>query len=298
MTKIKNKFGKELISYIFITIGIIISSYALEGILIPNTILDGGITGISIMCSKLTPLTVSHFILVLNIPFIIIGYKNLGKRFLIKAIYSMSAYSICLSIMHRVTPLTDQILLATVFGGFMLGLGCGIVIKMGGCLDGTESAAIVISKKFPISVGQVILIFNLIIFGIAGIIFGIDRALYSLLTYFITYKVIDVVSEGLEQAKAALIITDKADGISKEIYKRLGRTTTTIQGDGLITGKKEVLYCVLTRMEIYELRKIVEDIDEGVFITITDVSEIIGNHIKKKELTTLKKIKTKNKELN
>ena len=164
---------------------------------------------------------------------------------------------------------------------------------MGGCLDGTESAAIVISKKFPVSVGEIILVFNLIIFGIAGMIFGIDRALYSLLTYFITYKVIDIVSEGLEQAKAAMIITDKADNISKEIYNRLGRTTTTIKGDGLITGKKEVLYCVLTRMEISELKKIVEDVDEGVFITITDVSEIIGNHIKYKEKKTLKRLKKK-----
>lgn len=300
MRKIKNNFIKEIISYILITLGILIASYALEGILIPNTILDGGVTGISIICSKLTPLSVSHFVFVLNIPFIAIGYKHLGKNFLIKAIYSMAVYSLCLSVMSKVDPLTDQILLATVYGGFMLGLGCGIVIKMGGCLDGTESVAIVISKKMPVSVGQIILIFNLIIFGVAGIIFGIDRALYSLLTYFITYKVIDIVSEGLEQAKAAMIITDKADNISSEIFKRLGRTTTTIKGDGLITGKKDILYCVLTRMEIAELRKIVENIDEGVFITITDVSEIIGTHIKASEKKTLRKInrnKRKNKEL-
>ena len=296
MAKIKTNYGKEILSYILITIGILIASYSLEGILIPNTILDGGITGISIILSKVTPLSVSNFILVLNIPFIIIGYKNLGRGFLIKSIYSMSVYSISLHLMSNLSPLTDQILLATVYGGFMLGLGCGIVIKMGGCLDGTESAAIVISKKMPISVGQIILCFNLIIFGIAGIIFGIDRALYSLLTYFITFKVIDLVAEGLEQAKAALIITDKGDNISKEIYNRLGRTTTTIQGNGLVSGKKEILYCVLTRMEISELRKIVEDIDEGVFITITDVSEIIGNHIKKRENRTLKKLKRKAKE--
>ena len=296
MAKIKTNYGKEILSYILITIGILIASYSLEGILIPNTILDGGITGISIILSKVTPLSVSNFILVLNIPFIFIGYKNLGRGFLVKSIYSMVVYSVALHLMSNLSPLTDQILLATVYGGFMLGLGCGIVIKMGGCLDGTESAAIVISKKMPISVGQIILCFNLIIFGIAGIIFGIDRALYSLLTYFITYKVIDLVAEGLEQAKAALIITDKGDNISKEIYNRLGRTTTTIQGDGLVSGKKEVLYCVLTRMEISELRKIVEDIDEGVFITITDVSEIIGNHIKRREKRTLKKLKTKTKE--
>ncbi|MBP3799809.1 MAG: YitT family protein [Bacilli bacterium] len=280
MTKIKNSMFKEAISYIIITIGVIISSYALEAILIPNTILDGGVTGIAIIISKLTPLTISHLVFVLNIPFIYIGYRHLGKRFLIKTIYSMAMFTLFLYLFSELDPVTDEILLATVFGGFLLGLGCGIVIKMGSCLDGTESVSMVISKKLPVSVGQIVLIFNIIIFSVAGFIFGIDRALYSILTYFITYKLIDFVSEGLEQGKAAMIITDRSIDISKEIYKRLGRTTTTIKGDGLISGKKEVLYCVLTRLEISELRKIAEEIDESVFITITDVSEIIGNHIK------------------
>lgn len=280
MKKIKNRYIKEILSYFIITIGIIIASYALETILIPNTILDGGITGVSIIISKLTPLSISNLIFVLNIPFLIIGYKHLGKNFLIKAIYSMLMYSIFLFLFEKVTPLTDQILLATVYGGIILGLGCGIVIRFGGCLDGTETVAIVISKNHSVSVGQIILFFNLIIFSTAGITFGIDRAMYSLLTYFITSKVIDFVSEGLEQGKAAMIITENADNISKEIYKRLGRTTTIIKGDGLISGKKEVLYCVLTRIEIPELRRIAQDVDESVFITISDVSEIIGNHIK------------------
>lgn len=280
MTKVKSTFLNEFISYVVITIGVIISSYALETILIPNTILDGGVTGIGIIITKLTPLNLSQLVFVLNIPFIYVGYRHLGKRFLIKTIYGMAIFSLFLHLFSGLEPLTDEILLATVFGGFLLGLGCGIVIKMGSCLDGTESVSMVISKKLPISIGQIILIFNIIIFSVAGAIFGIDRALYSLLTYFITYKVIDFVSEGLEQGKAAMIITDRSIDISKEIYKRLGRTTTTIKGDGLISGKKEVLYCVLTRLEISELRKIAEEIDESVFITITDVSEIIGNHIK------------------
>ena len=280
MAKIKNSIFSEFISYLIITIGVIIASYALETILIPNTILDGGVTGIAIIISKLTPLTVSNLVFVLNIPFIYIGYKHLGKRFLFKTIYSMAAFTLFLYLFSNLDPLTDEILLATVFGGFLLGLGCGIIIKMGSCIDGTESVSMVISKKLPVSVGQIVLIFNIVIFSVAGVIFGIDRALYSLLTYFITYKVIDFVSEGLEQGKAAMIITDRSIDISKEIYKRLGRTTTTIKGDGLISGKKEVLYCVLTRLEVSELRKIAEEIDESVFITITDVSEIIGNHIK------------------
>lgn len=263
-----------------ITFGAILASFALECFLIPNTILDGGVTGISIILSKVSIFPMGILIIFLNIPFMYVGYKNMGKNFLVKAIYSMVVFSLSLSIFGRMDAITDQMLLATVYGGLLLGVGCGVVIRFGGCLDGTESIAIVISKEFPISVGQIILLINLLIYTVAGLIFGIDRALYSLLTYFITFKVIDYVSEGLEQAKATIIITDNGMDISKEIYKRLGRTTTKLEGEGLISGSKEVLYCVMTRIEIPELRRITEDIDRSVFITVLDVSSIIGNHIK------------------
>lgn len=290
MDKIKNKSMKNILSLIMITIGALLASFSLETLLIPNTILDGGITGISIILSKITSLPISVLIIIINIPFLYIGYKNMGKNFLIKAIYSMSIFSMGLLFFATLESITNQMLLATVYGGFLLGIGCGLVIRFGGCLDGTESIAIIISKKHPISVGQIILIINLIIYMIAGLIFGIDRALYSLLTYFITFKVIDTVSEGLEQGKAAMIITDHGKEISKEIYKRLGRTTTKIRGEGLISGEKEILYCVMTRIEIPELRRIAEETDESAFITITDISEIIGNHIK-----STKKMKKLNK---
>lgn len=280
MRKIKNNKIREIISFILITLGTAISSFALENFLIPNTILDGGITGISIIVNKLTNIPLGILIILINIPFIYIGYKNLGKQFLIKAIYSMTVYSIFISIFETLPKATNQIILATAYGGILLGIGCGLVIKFGGCLDGTESVSIVISKKTSLSVGQIILIFNLIIYAIVGIIFGFDRAMYSLLTYFITFKVIDFVSEGLEQGKAAMIVTENGHVISKEIYKRLGRTTTTIEGQGLLSGKKDVLYCVITRLEVPELRRIANDVDDSAFITITDLSEIIGNHIK------------------
>lgn len=263
-----------------LTFGAILAAFALETFLIPNTILDGGVTGISIIISKVSFLPVSLLVLILNIPFLYIGYKNMGYHFLIRAIYSMIIFSLFLSIFQYIEPMTEQMLLATVYGGVLLGLGVGFVIHFGGCVDGTESIALVVSKKTSLSVGQVVLFFNLIIFGVAGIIFGLDRAMYSLLTYFITYKVIDFVSDGFLQLKAALIVTNRGTDMAKEIYKRLGRTVTTIKGRGLISGDKEVMYCVLTRIEIYELRHIAEDMDESAFITILDVSDIIGNHIK------------------
>lgn len=280
MSMIKNKATRNIVNFIMLTIGTIIAAFALEQFLIPNTILDGGITGISIIIYKLTNIPLSILVVALNIPFLYVGYRNLGKKFLVRAIYSMLTFSLFLSFFEVFKPFTEEILLATVFGGALLGLGVGLIIKCGGCNDGTESVAIVISKKTNLSVGQIVLVFNLIIYGVAGFIFGFDRAMYSLLTYVITFKVIDFVSEGLEQAKAAMIITDKGSSISKEIYKKLGRTTTTLKAKGLISGEKEVMYCVLTRIEIFELRHIVEEMDESAFVTITDVSDIIGNHIK------------------
>lgn len=295
MLRVKAQKTKKVLSFIMLTIGSILAAFALETFLIPNTILDGGVTGISIIISKLTDFPVGLLVLILNIPFVFIGYKNLGRDFLVRAIYSMVLFSCSLSYFQYIEPITEQMLLATVYGGVLLGVGVGIVIHSGGCVDGTESVALVVSKRTTLSVGQVVLLFNLVIYSVAGFIFGLDRAMYSLLTYFITFKVIDWVSLGFEQLKAALIITEKGSDMAREIYKRLGRTVTTIRGKGLISGDKEVMYCVLTRIEIYELRHIAEEMDESAFITILDVSDIIGNHIKstqhigRKKLGILKK---------
>ena len=280
MSKIKNKNLKFLVSFVMITIGSMFAAIALENFLLPNTVLDGGINRISIIFSKLFNLPLSVLVVVLNIPFMYIGYRHLGKAFLYRTIYAIVAFSLFLEVFHKFDAFTEEILLATVFGGMLLGVGVGMIIRFGGCIDGTESLAMVISKKTNFSVGQIVLCFNLIIYTVAGFIFGFDRAMYSLLTYVITFKVIDAVSEGLEQAKAALIVTEKGTKLSKEIYEKLGRTTTTIRGKGLISGEKEVLYCVLTRIEIFELRHIVDKMDESAFVTILEVSEIIGEHIK------------------
>lgn len=289
MEKFKAKKYQTLINFFMLTLGSIIGAFALETILIPNTILDGGVTGISIIISKLTSIPLSILVLILNIPFVYVGYKNMGKGFLMRAVYSMVLFSLSLSYFAYFDTLIDTILLATVYGGALLGLGVGLVIHAGGCVDGTESVALVISKRTSLSVGQVVLIFNLIIYFVAGFIFGIDRALYSLLTYFITYKVIDLVSEGFEQAKAALIVTEKGTDMAEEIYKRLGRTVTKLKGKGLISGEKEVLYCVLTRIEVFELKRICENLDQSSFISILEVSEIIGDHIKSNKKKKLKR---------
>lgn len=274
------KKTNNIISYIVIIFGAALAAFSLDTLLLPNTILDGGINGISIIISKLTSISLSILVLILNIPILLFGYKKIGKEFLIKSIYAMVIFAILLKIFDIINPITDEMLLATVFGGALLGMGVGIVMKFGGCLDGTETISIILSKKTNLSVGQIILLFNLVIYSIAGYVFGVDRALYSILTYFISYKLIDIIIIGFDQTKEALIITDRGEDLAKEIFEKLGRTTTTIKGEGLISGKKNIIYCVLTRMEIYDLKKIVRDMDETAFITISDVSEIIGKHIK------------------
>ncbi len=280
--KKKKGIASNILSILLIIVGCALASFSIGAILIPNLILDGGINGISIMLGQVTSIKTSIYIILLNIPFILLGYKTLGKEFVFKALFAMLVFS---GMLYYTETLDIQIhdkLLATIYGGLVLGFGVGIIIRYGGCLDGTEIAAIIVSKKTNFSVGQIVLICNVFIYGTAGFIFGFDRALYSLLTYFITFKVIDFVSEGLEQGKAVLIITNQSAKVAKDIYEKLGRTVTSFEGKGMINGETMILYSVITRLELTELRNIVNADDVQAFVTVIDVSEIIGSHIKKR----------------
>lgn len=282
--KIKNfkrKFISNLIDFTIIFLGAIITAYSLDIFLIPNSMIDGGITGISMMLSQITNIKLGILILAINLPFLALGWKNNGKIFLAKTLYAMIIFSLLLSYFNGFNEITDDMLLASAFGGILLGLGTGLIIHHGGCLDGTEVIAILLSKKSSMSVGQVVLFFNMIIYSVSSFLYGWDRALYSLLTYFITFKIIDLIDDGLNQAKAVMIITDKSETISENIYRKLGRTVTFLDGEGFVSGQKVILYCVITRVEVSDLKKIVEDDDNSAFVTISDVSEIVGNHIKK-----------------
>ena len=278
----KNIFKDYFVPFIMITLGAFMAAFSLENFLVPNTVLDGGITGISIILNQLTGYSMSIFIVIINLPFMFIGFRHLGLRFLVSGIYSMAVFTMFIQVFEHMANATSSELLAVVFGGVILGLGVGLVLKFGGCLDGTEIIAMLVSKKSGFSTGQIIFVINIVIYAVAGFLFGWDRAMYSLLTYFISFKMIDIIEEGLEQAKAAMIITDNAQNISETIYNRLGRTCTIIKGEGLISGTKTVLYCVVTRLEVGELKRIIKEYDGSAFVTISDVSEIIGTHIKQK----------------
>lgn len=280
--EIENAKLREFVAMIMITVGAIIAAMALEMFLVPVKILDGGVVGVSFIINQLCRVPMGIVIVILNIPFFIVGFKQIGKSFVIKATYAMLIFSVMLEVFKPVDA-TEDALLATVFGGIFLGIGVGLVLKNGGCIDGTEAAALLIGKKTQFSVGQIILAINIVIYTAAGFLFGLDRAMYSLITYFITSKVIDMIETGLEQAKAVMIITNNANSIADNIYKRLGRTVTLMEGEGLISGKKVVLYCVVTRIELNELYKIIRADDNSAFVTVSDVSEIVGKHIKRKK---------------
>lgn len=279
--QIKGKTRRIIFNLIMIAVGAIIAAFAIEEFLVPCLILDGGVIGIGIMVNNLAGIPLSILTIVFNVPFLIIGAKKMGYPFILKSAFAMIIFSIFLEVFAPLSNMTDEYLLAVCFGGVILGAGVGLVIRGGGCLDGTETVAIILNRKFKFPVGRTVLIFNVIIYFIAGCLFGFDRAMYSLLTYFVTSKVLDLVETGLEQAKAAMIITDEGKEIADRIYKDLGRTVTVMYGQGLVSGKKVVMYCVLSRFEIFELKRIINSIDTSAFITISDVSEIIGTHVKK-----------------
>ena len=274
-------FKEHLFPVIMIIVGAACAAFSIECFLIPNTILDGGVTGVSMMINYLTGIRLSILVIVINIPFFFVGCKALGKRFLLRAVIAMAAFSGFLEVCKLIPTVTSSELLAVVFGGVLLGVRVGTVLRHGGCLDCTEIAAMLLSKNVSASTGQIIFMINIFIYITAGILFGWDRAMLSLLTYFITFKLIDIVQEGMEQAKAAMIITDHAADIADTIYQQLGRTCTFISAEGLVSGStKTVLYCVITRVEVNQLKRIISEADVSAFVTISEVSEIIGNHVK------------------
>ncbi len=277
--------GKVAKRALFLTLGAVLMAVGLEIFLVPNLIMDGGIVGISIILSHLTGVNLGLFLFFLNVPFFFIGYKQIGKTFAISTLYGIAIMSISTAVFHPVPAFTEDILLATVFGGIVLGTGVGLVIRYGGSLDGTEILAIIINKKLPFSVGEVVMFFNLFIFSCGGFVFGWDRAMYSILAYFIAFKTIDIVIEGLDQSKSVWIISDKDHDIGEALMARLGRGVTYLKGEGAYTGDdKKVIFCVISRLEEAKLKSIVEEVDPSAFLAVADIAEVRGGRFKKKSI--------------
>ncbi|CEH29923.1 hypothetical protein AM501_19105 [Aneurinibacillus migulanus] len=269
----------------FIILGSILMAIGLEIFLVPNQIIDGGIVGISIILSHLTGMKLGIFLFVLNLPFLILGYKQIGKTFALSTLLGVTVMSIVTSFLHPVPELTEDPLLAAVFGGIILGIGVGMVIRYGGSLDGTEIIAIVFNKRLPFSVGETVMFFNIFILGSAGFVFGWDRAMYSLMAYFIAFKMIDVTIQGLDESRSVWIISEKHREIGDALLARLGRGVTYLNGEGAYTGDdKKVIFCVVTRLEEAKLKSIIEDIDEAAFLAVGAINNVKGGNFKKKDI--------------
>jgi len=282
MTK-KKRIIKEIRQLIMITLGAVIAAAGLEFFLVPNNILDGGVIGLSIIAAELTGLTMSIFLIVLNLPFLYIGFRKIGMKFTIHTLYGVIVLSASTAYLHHFEPVTNDLFLATVIGAVILGTGVGLVIRTGGALDGSEIIAILVSKKRPVSVGQFIMIVNVFIFILAAfLVFSWETAMYSIITYYIAYKMIDIVVEGMEELKSVTIISDMPEEISAELMKQLGRGMTYIQGQGVFTGEpKKIIYTIVTRIELSTLRSIVEDIDPNALVAIENIADVSGSNFDK-----------------
>lgn len=281
------KIGDVIRRSMLIIIGAALAGYALEAVLIPNAVIDGGVTGLSIMGNHVFGIPLGILLFVLNLPFIYLGYKQVGKTFAFYSVIGIAALSVSTMVMSGIGPILTEKdeLLVVLSGGVMLGVGVGLVLRNGGALDGTDVLAVLISSKVPFSVGDVILFINAFIFTGAGFIFGLESALYSATTYYIAKVVIDVVQVGLESSKSVRVITKHPREIGQAIQERLGRGITYTHGtSGFSEESIEILNCIITRMEENKVLTIIREYDSTAFVVISDVSEVKGGNFKKRNI--------------
>lgn len=276
---------KHLEKFFFITLGAFLAAFSIQVFFIPNQIIDGGIIGISIMINILSGIPLGIFTFLFNIIFLVFGYKQIGKNFVLTSVYSISIFSLFIALLSNMPMVTDDVILGSVFGGIVLGIGVGLILRYGGYLDGTEVVAIILNEKSIFSVGQILMFINLFILSGAAWIFGWDRAFYSILAFFIVQKTVDVVLEGLDEEKAAIIISDEAEEIASAIEWRLGRMVTFIDSRiGEVKERKTLLYTTVTRLELSKLLLIIHEKDAGAFVTISDVADVMAGKYKKKSI--------------
>lgn len=282
----KQYIAKSIGQKIIVIIGGLIAAYGLEAVLIPNNVSDGGITGISIVISELTPVSLGMLIALLNIPFIYLGYKQIGKTFAINSVIGIASLAIGTSLMHHVpTIITGDALLITVVGGIILGMGMGLALRNGGALDGIDMLAVLLSRKLPFSTSDLILFLNFFVFIVVSFVFGFKGALLSAIAYYIASKVIIIVEEGLSGSKTYKIITKEPVQMVETIRDRLGRSATFSTVYGAYSHQEfQEITCVINRMEESKIKGIIKEIDPNAFVTVYEVVEVKGGSFKKQNI--------------
>ncbi|KLU67905.1 hypothetical protein DEAC_c03120 [Desulfosporosinus acididurans] len=276
--QIKETFSWQLLKHLLgIILGATIVSVSINTLIIPNRIADGGVTGIAIILHYLFKWPVSWIILALNIPLFIVGLKLVGRRFLLLSVLGVAVLSMTLSMTTQLPPLTHDTLLAAISGGVVSGIGMGIIFRSRGSLGGTDILAVLFARTTPFSVGQILLAIDAVIFMMAAILFKPEMAMYAMIYMFIATRVVDLVQEGLSYSKSVMVVTSCPQEIANEIMSKLERGVTLFQATGAFSGEsKQVVYCVINRTELSQLKEIVREQDPMSFVAISEVPEVVG----------------------
>ncbi|MBU8893511.1 MAG: YitT family protein [Bacteroidales bacterium] len=269
---------------VFIFLGILSAGFGLKGFLLPNMFIDGGVMGISLIIAELTKIPLSVLIVGVNLPFIIMGFSTISRQFALKSIIAITLLAFAVHFIPYPIITEDKLLIA-VFGGFFLGLGIGLAIRGGAVIDGTEVLAVFVSKKTSLTIGDVILLFNVLIFGAAASVFSIEIALYAMLTYLAASKTVDFVVSGIEEYVGVTIISNKNEEIRLAIIEKLGRGCTIYSGKrGRHLEQTEIIYTLITRLELAKLHTEIDKIDTDAFIVMHSIKDAKGGMIKKRPL--------------
>ena len=286
----KYVFNRRHISDVFIfTIGVFAAGFGLKGFLLPNNFIDGGVTGISLIISEVSGIPLSLLLIVVNLPFLLLGHSQFGKEFVIKSLVAVTGLALVVHFVNFPIITSDKLLVA-VFGGFFLGCGIGLAIRGGAVLDGTEVLAISLSKRTGLSIGDVVLIFNIFIFSVGAYCFSIEVALYAILTYLSAAKTVDFVIRGVEEYTGITIISQHSASIRTMITSKLGRGATTYSGKGGYSKNGDqltdydIIYTVVTRLEVAKLQSEIDDIDAGAFVIMNSIKDTRGGMIKRRHL--------------
>lgn len=270
-----NQIKKLIRSVILVLLGTSLSALAYTQLIIPNRMLAGGVGGVSLIINRLTGWPTGTLLLLINIPILILGYRKIGGRFIGLTILAVLSFSLLLDVIPTSVTL-DDLLLASVFGGALHGLGLALVLKAGGSTGGTDIIGVILNRRYSLSMGEVMLAFNALIIFASALLFDLTSALYTLITMFVTSRALDAM-QNTKDRKTALIITIEPQLISAQIHAQLGRGVTFLQGEGSYQhGQRKVIMCVLTRFEIAQLKEIVLKEDPQAFMTISDTNEVIG----------------------
>jgi uncharacterized membrane-anchored protein YitT (DUF2179 family) len=278
-------FTRELKNGTLIGAGILSAALGLHGFLLPSNLIDGGVTGISMLLARISGWPLSILIPLVNLPFLVVGYRHLGTSFALRSALGIGGLAIALAFVH-VPVVTNDRILDAVFGGFFLGAGIGLAVRGAAVLDGTEIAALLISRHSALmKVGDVILCFNVILFVIAMAVLGVESALYSILTYMAAARTLDFIIHGIEEYTAMTIMSDRSEFIRRRITGELGRGVTVYRALGGMSGdEREILYCVITRLEISAVRTIIREVDERAFVITHPLADVQGGTVRKRAL--------------